>query len=410
MNKLDLNLKEVHSELVEFLRESFKKAGFSKAVLGLSGGIDSALVAYLLKDALGKENVLAIMMPYKSSNPDSLNHAKLVVEDLGINSKTIEITEMIDAYFKNEKDPTSLRMGNKMARERMSILFDYSSKENALVVGTSNKTEIYLGYSTQFGDAACAFNPIGDLYKTNVWELSRYLNIPKELIEKKPSADLWEGQTDEQEMGLTYKEADQVLYRMLEENKTVEEIATPTTEAVKETTTESTTTAPTSTASTSSEMNEISLADTKRVGREDTGYVNIPKDWVLYESKYSNQQFQYSSPDKYSLLTLNGYAKDTVELGPDETFGARLIADRLYSYWQNDKNQTILQGSKTIFALESAFLMKVAFSDGKHLFQWVFQKGDKVYSAAIESSANIVTTLRPFIEQSWSLDPNTPGK
>lgn len=224
MNKLDLNLKEVHNELVEFLRESFKKAGFSKAVLGLSGGIDSALVAYLLRDALGKENVLAIMMPYKSSNPDSLNHAKLVVEDLGINSKTIEITDMIDAYFKNEKEATSLRMGNKMARERMSILFDYSSKENALVVGTSNKTEIYLGYSTQFGDSACALNPIGDLYKTNIWDLSRYLKIPDELIEKKPSADLWEGQTDEQEMGLTYKEADQVLYRMLEENKKVEEI------------------------------------------------------------------------------------------------------------------------------------------------------------------------------------------
>ena len=224
MNKLDLNLKEVHSELVEFLRESFKKAGFSKAVLGLSGGIDSALVAYLLRDALGKENVLAIMMPYKSSNPDSLNHAKLVVEDLGINSKTIEITDMIDAYFKNEKEASSLRMGNKMARERMSILFDYSSKENALVVGTSNKTEIYLGYSTQFGDSACALNPIGDLYKTNIWDLSRYLKIPNELIEKKPSADLWEGQTDEQEMGLTYKEADQVLYRMLEENKTVEEV------------------------------------------------------------------------------------------------------------------------------------------------------------------------------------------
>ena len=224
MNKLDLNLKDVHNELVKFLRENFKKAGFSKAVLGLSGGIDSALVAYLLRDALGKENVLAIMMPYKSSNPDSLNHAKLVVEDLKISAKTIEITDMIDAYFKNEKEASSLRMGNKMARERMSILFDYSSKENALVVGTSNKTEIYLGYSTQFGDSACALNPIGDLYKTNIWDLSRYLKIPNELIEKKPSADLWEGQTDEQEMGLTYKEADQVLYRMLEENKTVEEV------------------------------------------------------------------------------------------------------------------------------------------------------------------------------------------
>ena len=224
MNKLDLNMKEVHKELVDFLKENFKKNGFSKAVLGLSGGIDSALAAYLLRDALGKENVLAIMMPYKSSNPDSLNHAKLVVEDLKINAKSIEITDMIDAYFKNEKEASSLRMGNKMARERMSILFDYSSKENALVVGTSNKTEIYLGYSTQFGDSACALNPIGDLYKTNIWDLSRYLKIPNELIEKKPSADLWEGQTDEQEMGLTYKEADQVLYRMLEENKTVKEI------------------------------------------------------------------------------------------------------------------------------------------------------------------------------------------
>ena len=183
-----------------------------------------------------------------------------------------------------------------------------------------------------------------------------------------------------------------------------------TNETTAEPTTEVTTTAPTTTGGTSSETKAVSYANTQRIGNEKLGYINIPKDWVLYESKYSNQQFQYTSPDKYSLLTLNGYAKDTVELGPDEIFGARLIADRLYSYWQNDKNQTILQGSKTIFALESAFLMKVAFSDGKHLFQWVFQKGDKVYSAAIESSANIVTTLRPFIEQSWGLDPNTPGK
>ena len=192
MNKLDLNLKEVHNELVEFLKGNFKKAGFSKAVLGLSGGIDSALVAYLLRDALGKENVFAIMMPYKSSNPDSLNHAKLVVEDLGINAKTIEITDMIDAYFKNEKDATSLRMGNKMARERMSILFDYSSKENALVVGTSNKTEIYLGYSTQFGDSACALNPVGDLYKTNIWDLSRYYAASTSAGQsKRPESAAW---------------------------------------------------------------------------------------------------------------------------------------------------------------------------------------------------------------------------
>lgn len=219
-----LDLQKTHEILVNFLKENMNKAGFKKAVLGLSGGIDSALVAYLLRDALGAENVLAIMMPYKSSNPDSLMHAKMVVEDLKINSKVIEITDMIDAYFKNEPEATMLRKGNKMARERMTILFDYSAKEEALVIGTSNKTEMFLGYSTQFGDSACAINPIGDLYKSDVWALSRYLKIPQPLIDKKPSADLWEGQTDEQEMGLTYKEADKILYALLEENASEEEI------------------------------------------------------------------------------------------------------------------------------------------------------------------------------------------
>lgn len=223
-NKLDIDLEEVHNELVNFLKENFQKSGFKKAVLGLSGGIDSALVAYLLRDALGKENVYAIMLPYKTSNKNSLLHAELVVKDLGINSKVVEITDMIDAYFKNEENPSSLRKGNKMARERMSILFDNSSKENALVVGTSNKTEIFLGYSTQFGDSACALNPIGDLYKTNIWDLARYLKVPQEIIDKKPSADLWEGQTDEEEMGITYLEADKILFRLIEENKTAEEI------------------------------------------------------------------------------------------------------------------------------------------------------------------------------------------
>ncbi|MCI5724740.1 MULTISPECIES: NAD+ synthase [Fusobacterium] len=220
----NLDLKVTHESLVNFLRENIKATGLKKAVIGLSGGIDSALVAYLLRDAIGAENILAIMMPYKTSNPESLLHAKMVVEDLKINSKVIEITDMVDAYFKNEPDATMLRKGNKMARERMSILYDNSAKEGALVIGTSNKTEIFLGYSTQFGDSACAINPIGDLYKTNVWDLSRYLGVPSPLIEKKPSADLWEGQTDEQEMGLTYKEADKILYRLLEEKKSIDEI------------------------------------------------------------------------------------------------------------------------------------------------------------------------------------------
>lgn len=219
-----LYLKKVHQELVNFLREKIKKAGFKKAILGLSGGIDSALVAYLLRDALGAENVIALMMPYKTSSSESLIHAKMVIDDLKIQFKKIEITEMIDSYFKNQEDATMLRKGNKMARERMSILFDHSAKENALVIGTSNRTEMFLGYSTQFGDSACAINPIGELYKSDVWSLSEYLGVPKAIIEKKPSADLWEGQTDEAEMGLTYKEADEILYRLLDEKKLIEDI------------------------------------------------------------------------------------------------------------------------------------------------------------------------------------------
>lgn len=220
----NLNLKALHEEIIIFLRENIKKAGFKKAILGLSGGIDSALVAYLLKDALGEENVIALMMPYKSSSKESLIHAQMVIDNLKIQHKKIEITDMIDAYFKNQDEASMLRKGNKMARERMSILFDYSAKENALVIGTSNKTEIYLGYSTQFGDSACAINPIGELYKTDVWALAEYLKVPYEIIDKKPSADLWEGQTDEAEMGLTYKEADEILYRILDEKKNVQEI------------------------------------------------------------------------------------------------------------------------------------------------------------------------------------------
>lgn len=224
MDKLKINLEEVEKILVNFIREEVSKAGFKKVVLGLSGGIDSAIVAYLATIALGKENVLGIMMPYKTSSQESLEHGELVIKNLGIRSKTIEITPMLDIYFDMEEDISAMRKGNKMARERMAILYDYSAKENALVIGTSNKTEILLGYSTQFGDSASAFNPIGDIYKTNIWKLSEYLNIPKEIIIKKPSADLWEGQTDEQELGFSYLIADEILYRIIEEEKTVEEI------------------------------------------------------------------------------------------------------------------------------------------------------------------------------------------
>lgn len=223
-DKLYLNLEKVEEILVNFVKEEVEKVGFKKVVLGLSGGIDSAIVAYIAAKALGPENVLGIMMPYKLSSRESIEHAELVVKDLGIRTKKIEITPMVDAYFSLEPEISNLRMGNKMARERMSILFDYSAREGALVLGTSNKTEILLGYSTQFGDSASAINPIGDLFKTHVWALSKHMGVPKELIEKKPSADLWEGQTDEGELGFSYLFADEVLYRMVDERKSLEEI------------------------------------------------------------------------------------------------------------------------------------------------------------------------------------------
>ncbi len=221
---ISINLEITEKILVDFIREEVKKAGFKKVVLGLSGGIDSAIVAFLAAKAMGPENVIGIMMPYKSSSKESLEHAELVLEATGIQAVKEEITEMVDAYFSKHPDMNNMRKGNKMARERMTILYDYSAKESALVLGTSNKTEILLGYSTQYGDAASAVNPIGDLYKTHVWALSEYMGVPQEVISKKPSADLWEGQNDESELGFSYSEADRLLYRMVDERYTKEEL------------------------------------------------------------------------------------------------------------------------------------------------------------------------------------------
>jgi NAD+ synthase len=228
MKRLKLNLEIVEKILVDFLREEVKKAGFERVVLGLSGGIDSAIVAFLAAKALGPENVLGIMMPYKSSSQESLIDAERVVKTTGIKAKKIDITPMVDSYFALEEETgelmTALRKGNRMARERMCILYDYSAKEKALVLGTSNKTELFLGYSTQFGDGASALNAIGDLYKTQVWELSEYMGVPEEIVKKKPSADLWEGQTDENELGFSYKIADEILYRLVDQRYTFEEV------------------------------------------------------------------------------------------------------------------------------------------------------------------------------------------
>jgi NAD+ synthase len=217
---LGINAKLVRQILVGFLEEEVHKVGLKKAVLGLSGGIDSALVAYLAAEALGAENVLGIIMPYKQSNPESEAHARLVAERLGIQHCVIGITPMVDAYFELFPDADSMRRGNKMARERMTILFDHSAARSALVLGTSNKTELLLGYGTLYGDMASALNPIGDLYKTQVWQLSEEMGVPREVIEKKPSADLWAGQTDEQELGFTYSAVDELLFQMVDLRRT----------------------------------------------------------------------------------------------------------------------------------------------------------------------------------------------
>ena len=194
------------------------------------------------------------------------------------------------------------------------------------------------------------------------------------------------------------------------EKKAIDTVATPTTEVAKETTATQTTTTPTTTAGASSTTKEVSLSDTQRVGRESSGYVNVPKDWVAYQDKNTGSQLQFSSPDKYNVLSMNSYTKDSVKLANGETFGAELIANRLYDHWQNDKQQTSLQGSRAKFAGENAYLMKIAFSDGKYMYEWVIQKGEKVYALAIEGTADTINSLRPILEQSFGLDPKTPGK
>lgn len=210
--------------LTGFIRSEITRAGFSRAVIGLSGGIDSALSCYLAAEALGPENVLAVRMPYKTSSPDSWNHAGLVIDDLGIQSLDVEISAMADSLIDLNPEINHVRKGNIMARARMIVLYDQSEAFGGLVVGTSNKTEILLGYSTLYGDSACAINPIGDLYKTQVWALSREIGIPSQIVDKSPSADLWAGQTDEDELGFTYEDVDQMLYFLVDERYRPEDL------------------------------------------------------------------------------------------------------------------------------------------------------------------------------------------
>lgn len=218
------DIEKFHSILVDFIRKFFNESGFFKVVLGMSGGADSTLGTYLAVEALGNRNVTGLMMPYKTSNPKSLEHGELVAKELKIDTITIDITPMIDAYFVRFPEADRTRRGNKMARERMSILYDHAKRLGALVMGTSNKTEIMLGYGTIFGDLASAINPIGAIYKTEVWIMGELVGIPRPIIKKAPSADLWKGQTDEDELGIDYFTADRILYYLVEKNAKIDEI------------------------------------------------------------------------------------------------------------------------------------------------------------------------------------------
>ena len=211
--------------LESFVRDAVATAGAQGVVVGLSGGVDSALSAALAARALGPERLHAFLLPYRTSAPESERDARAVAHHLEIPHRRIDISLMVDTYFHaDEPDAPPDRRGNKMARERMSILFDQAKKLDALVLGTSNKTEILLGYSTVFGDNASSLNPLGDLYKTQVWQLARHLELPSEVIDKAPSADLWPGQTDEGELGFSYETADEALYLLFEMGLRPEEI------------------------------------------------------------------------------------------------------------------------------------------------------------------------------------------
>jgi NAD+ synthase (glutamine-hydrolysing) len=201
--------------LVSFLRAEFKRRGFEKAVVGMSGGVDSAVTGFLCARALGANNTIAVRMPYRTSNPQSLEHAKLVIDALGVIERTIDISAAVDGYLANESDADASRRGNVMARMRMIALFDLSAKYHALPVGTGNKTERLFGYFTWHADDSPPINPLGDLFKTQVWELARFLGVPEAIINKPASADLIQGQTDEGDFGISYAKADAILNWLL---------------------------------------------------------------------------------------------------------------------------------------------------------------------------------------------------
>jgi len=212
---LDIDAALVEDWLVRFLRDELNRRGFERAVVGISGGVDSAVTAYLAARALGAGNVLGVRIPYRTSSQDSLDHAQLVIDALGIPSRTLDISDAVDGYLSNEPDADAARRGNVMARMRMITLFDLSAKLHGIPLGTGNKTERLFGYFTWHADDSPPINPLGDLFKTQVWALARHLGISEAIVGKAPSADLVIGQTDEGDFGISYAKADELLNWML---------------------------------------------------------------------------------------------------------------------------------------------------------------------------------------------------
>ncbi|HEX3630461.1 MAG TPA: NAD+ synthase [Candidatus Dormibacteraeota bacterium] len=221
---LAINPELVRRILIGFIRNEVRKVGFERVVLNLSGGVDSSLVAVLAAEALGPDNVMALILPYKTSDPKSRSDALEVVQQLRVHHLEIDITPQIDVYFSRFPDADPVRRGNKMARERMAIAYDQSWAWRGLVLGTSNKTELLLGYGTIYGDMASAINPIGDLYKTQVWQLADAVGVPTAIVRKAPSADLWAGQSDETELGYQYRIVDQLLYYLVDQRYSIAEV------------------------------------------------------------------------------------------------------------------------------------------------------------------------------------------
>jgi NAD+ synthase len=213
-----MNYQKIKDQMITFLKNQAKRIGVQNVVVGISGGLDSAIVSVLCKEAFG-DNFYGVMLPSQYSSDASLKDAKELCEKFNIQYEVVSIAPMVEGYYSNnDSDASALRKGNFSARMRMSVLYDISARHEAIVVGTSNKSEILLGYGTLYGDTACAINPIGQMYKSDEFEFAKFLGVPESIINKKPSADLWEGQSDEEELGYSYKNMDDVLKQLVDNN------------------------------------------------------------------------------------------------------------------------------------------------------------------------------------------------